>query len=152
MIQIREDNLSGEETRALLALHLAGMRTNSPPESVFALDLSGLQEPGIKVWTAWVGDEVAGVGALNMIDGCTGEIKSMRTHPDHVRKGVGTALLRHILAEARRRGLGAVKLETGSGPAFEPALALYRRHGFEPCGPFGNYRPSEFNQFMMLHL
>ena len=152
MIQIREDNLSGEATRALLALHLAEMQTNSPPESVFALDLSGLQAPAIKVWTAWIGDEVAGMGALNTLDDRTGEIKSMRTHPDHIRKGVGAALLLHILAEAQRRGLSVVKLETGSGSAFEPALALYRRHGFEPCGPFGYYRPSEFNQFMMLRL
>ena len=63
MFDIREDDLSGAPTRALLAIHLAGMQAESPPESVFALDLSGLQQPGICVWTAWDGDSIAGVAA-----------------------------------------------------------------------------------------
>ena len=64
MIAIRRDDLEGEDTRALLALHLAGMRANSPPESVFALDLSGLQRPEVTVWTAWIDQTVVGVAAL----------------------------------------------------------------------------------------
>ena len=52
MFEIREDDLSGEPTCELLRLHLAGMRADSPPGEVFALDLSGLQTPDITVWTA----------------------------------------------------------------------------------------------------
>jgi putative acetyltransferase len=36
----RPDDLSGAPTLHLLRLHLQGMRANSPPGSVFALDLS----------------------------------------------------------------------------------------------------------------
>jgi putative acetyltransferase len=152
MFDIREDDLSGEPTRALLALHLLGMHANSPPEHVFALDLTGLKAPGVTVWSVWDGPELAGIGALKALGDGAGEIKSMRTDPQHLRKGVAAALLAHIIGEARRRGYERLSLETGSGAAFEPALALYRRHGFASGGAFGGYQPSDFNQFMHLEL
>lgn len=148
MFEIREDDLTGAPTRALLALHLAGMHATTPPEHVFALDLTALQAPGITVWTVWDGEEVVGVGALKDLGDGTGELKSMRTHPDHLRRGVAAALLEHVEQVARARGLTRLSLETGRGPAFEPALALYRRHGFENGDAFGEYAPSAFNQFL----
>ena len=150
--EIREDDLSGEATRELLRLHLAGMHASSPPGHVFALDLSALKTPGMTVWTAWVGDAIAGIGALKDLGGGLGEIKSMRTHPDFLRRGVGAALLERIIAEARARGMRRLSLETGSGPAFEPALALYRKRGFVDGGAFADYTRSEFNQFLHLDL
>ena len=152
MIEIREDDLSGEPTRALLALHLAGMHANSPLGSVFALDLSGLSAPGVTVWTAWRDGAIAGIGALKVLAGGSGEIKSMRTHPDHLRSGVAEALLRHIIAEARRGGLQRLSLETGSGPAFDPALTLYRKYGFANGESFSDYTRTSFNQFLHLDL
>jgi putative acetyltransferase len=152
MFEIREDDLSGEQTRALLALHLAGMHASSPPGSVFALDLSGLQVPEITVWSAWETNTLLGIGALKVVDPTTGEIKSMRTHPEHLRRGVAAALLEHIIAEARRRHLTRLSLETGSGPAFEPALALYRNRGFANGERFGDYTQTDFNQFLHLPL
>lgn len=152
MLAIREDDLSGEAVRALLALHLAGMHASSPPGTVYALDLSGLQVPEVTVWTAWQGGALAGIGALKALADGGGEVKSMRTHPDHLRRGVGAALLEHIIAEAGARGLRRLSLETGSGPAFEPALQLYRKRGFRNGEPFGGYAPSEFNQFLHLAL
>ena len=152
MFDIRQDDLSGAPTRALLAIHLAGMQAESPPESVFALDLSGLQQPDICVWTAWDGDEITGVAALRDLGGGQGELKSMRSHPDHLRRGVAAALLRHIIGQARQRGMTRLSLETGSGPAFDPALTLYRRNGFGNGEAFGDYRASAFNQFLHLGL
>jgi putative acetyltransferase len=152
MFDIRPDDLTDPQTRALLALHLAGMQANSPAEAVFALDLSGLQAADVTVWTLWDGDRIAGVGALRTIDAGHGEIKSMRTHPDHVRKGVGRAMLLHIVGEARRRGMEKLSLETGSGVAFEPALALYLGQGFIDGEAFGGYEKSAFNQFLHLQL
>ena len=152
MVDIRQDDLRGEPTRALLALHLADMHANSPAGSVFALDLSGLQAPDVTVWTAWLGETVAGVGALKMLADGGGELKSMRTDPAHLRKGVAAALLDHIIDESRRRGLSRLSLETGSGPAFDPALALYRRRGFTDGEAFGGYERSAFNQFLHLAL
>jgi putative acetyltransferase len=144
---IRVDDLASEPVRDLLRLHLAGMHASSPPGSVFALDLSGLKQPSVTVWTVWRGESLAGIGALKMLGDGTAEIKSMRTHPDYLRQGVGEALLRHIMAEARARGLVRLSLETGSGPAFEPAIALYRRHGFTAGDRFSNYTKSDFNRF-----
>lgn len=152
MLTIREDDLSGAPTRALLAFHLSEMRANSPPGLAFALDLSGLHRPDVTVWTAWEGEALAGVGALKALDGRAGEIKSMRTHPDRLRRGVAAALLEHIVGEARARGLRRLSLETGGGPAFEPALALYRKRGFIDGEPFADYKRSAFNQFLHLDL
>lgn len=152
MLTIREDDLSGEASRELLALHLAGMQANSPAGHVFALDLSGLTAPGVTVWSAWVGDAIAGIGALKRLDDGTGEVKSMRTHPDHLRRGVAAALLEHIIAAARAAGCTRLSLETGSGPSFDAALTLYRRRGFSNGAAFGDYVGSEFNQFLHLPL
>jgi putative acetyltransferase len=151
-LEIREDDLSGDQTLELLRLHLQGMQSSSPPGSVFALDLSGLKAAGVSVWTAWIGDAVAGIGALRDLGDRTGELKSMRTHPAFLRRGVASALLEHIVSVARERGMTRLSLETGSGPAFEPALALYRRRGFVDGEAFAQYRRSPFNQFLHLQL
>jgi putative acetyltransferase len=152
MLTIRPADLAEAQTRALLALHLAGMQANSPAEAVFALDLSGLARPDVRVWTCWAGESIAGVGALRTLDAAHGEVKSMRTHPDHLRRGAAAALLAHIVAAARASGMTRLSLETGSGPAFDPALALYRRHGFVEGAAFGDYEKSAFNQFLHLEL
>ncbi len=152
MFEINEDDLSGDQTRALLMLHLAGMHANTPAGGVFALDLSGLQAPGVTVWTAWCEGQVASIGALKSEADGTAEIKSMRTHPDFVGMGAGAAILQTIIAAARARGVRRLSLETGSGSAFEPALRLYRRHGFMPGAAFGPYPPNDFSQFMHLEL
>jgi putative acetyltransferase len=152
MLVIREDDLTADATRALLALHLSGMHENSPPGHVFALDLSGLQAPNVTVWSAWDGDSIAGIGALKELGDGTAEVKSMRTHPAHLRKGVGAALLEQIIAAARARGVRRLSLETGRGPAFEPALAMYRRRGFTDGAAFGDYVQSAFNQFLHMEL
>jgi putative acetyltransferase len=151
-LSLHIDDLSSEQTRGLLAIHLAGMHENTPAGHVFALDLSGLQAPGVTVWSAWRGDAIAGIAALKELDAASGEVKSMRTHPDHLRRGVAAALLDHIIGEARRRGLSRLSLETGRGPSFEPALVLYRRSGFVGGAAFGDYEASDFNQFLHLDL
>lgn len=152
MFSIRVDDLHDERVQDLLRLHLRGMHANSPPGAVFALDLSGLRRPGITAWTAWQGERVAGIGALRDLGGMQGEVKSMRTHPDFLRRGVGALVLETIIGAARAAGMARLSLETGSGPAFEPALALYRRRGFLPGDAFGDYEASAFNQFLHLAL
>lgn len=151
-ITIREDDLTGDAVQALVAYHLGAARANSPPGHSFALDLSGLQTPDITVWTAWRGSDIAGIGALKAHPNLLGEIKSMRTHPDHLRAGVGGAILDHIVATARARGYVRISLETGSGEAYAAARALYRTRGFVDGGAFGDYVASAFNQFLHLEL
>ncbi len=119
---------------------------------MFALDLAGLQGPDISVWSAWRGTAIAGVAALKRVSDSVGELKSMRTHPDHLRTGVAACLLEFIIEQARCRGFARLSLETGSGPAFEPALALYRKRGFVEGKAFSDYTKSAFNRFFHLTL
>src|SRR5262245_14163173 len=137
---------------ALLRLHLAGMHANSPPGSNNAFDLSGLKAPDINVYTAWRDDRLLGMAALRALDAVTGAIKSMRTDPAHLRKRAAATLLDPILGGARERGYRRLSLEAGSGPAFEPALALYRKNGFIDGEAFGGYEVTSFNQFLHLYL
>lgn len=150
--EIRQDDLSGQAVQALLALHLGGMHANSPPGHVFALDLSGLRAPEMTVWSVWDGDDLAGIGALKALGDGVGELKSMRTAPGHLRKGVAAALLDHIIAVARARAWKRLSLETGRGPAFEPALALYRKRGFVDGDAFADYAGGTFSQFLHMDL
>lgn len=136
----------------LLRLHLAAMQVHSPPGTVHALDLSGLQRPEVSFFTAWEGEELLGCGALRELSPAHGEIKSMRTAPRHLRKGVAAALLRHMIEVAKRRGYRRVSLETGSGEAFEGAIGLYGKFGFARGEAFGSYVATDFNQFFHLDL
>jgi putative acetyltransferase len=149
---IRLDDLTGPEIRALLEEHLRHMHELSPPESVHALDLSGLQRPEVRFWTCWDGDDLLGCGALKELGGAHGEIKSMRTANAHRRRGVARAVLAHILADARERSFERLSLETGSQPGFEPARKLYERFGFRYCGPFADYTDDPNSTFMTLTL
>lgn len=151
-MEIIVDDLSGAEVHELLREHLRSMHVHSPPESVHALDLDGLRQPGITFWTVREGGELLGCGALKELDAGHGEIKSMRTAAAHLRKGVARSMLAHILAEARRRGYRRVSLETGSAEAFRPAQRLYESFGFAYCGPFEGYIEDGFSVFLTLEL
>ena len=152
-MHIRLDDLRGPEIHALLEEHLCGMRASSPPESVHALDLDGLRQPNIRFWTAWDGKDLMGCGALKLLDARHGEIKSMRTAEQHLRKGVARALLAHIVEQAQQMGLQRLSLETGPLiPAFAAAHKLYQAFGFEECGPFSHYKRDPFSVFMTRRL
>ncbi len=149
---VKPGDFTDDRVKALLTRHLEGMHASSPPGHVFALDWSGLQKPEISFYALWEGEELLGFGALKELGSRTGEIKSMRTADAHLRRGVAAAILEHIIAEARQRGYVRLSLETGSGPAFEPALTFYRKYGFTEGGAFGGYEKSPFNQFLHLDL
>ena len=145
---IKPDNLTSPEVHQLLQQHLQSMALHSPPESIHALDIDALRQPGITFWTAWDTDELLGCGALKELDAQHAEIKSMRTASAHLRKGVANALLAHIMDEAKRRGYQRLSLETGSAAAFEPAHRLYAASGFALCGPFAGYAADPYSVFM----
>ena len=147
-MEIRIDDLQGAAIAALLQVHLDAMHQYSPPESVHALDLDALRHPSITFWTAWNNDELMGCGALKMLGGTHAELKSMRTAESHVRKGVARALLRHIEAAARAKGIRQLSLETGPHAPFAAAQNLYRSEGFVECGPFASYTLDPYSMFM----
>lgn len=151
-LRIVPDDLTGDEIEALLRLHLEEMRRWSPVESVHALPIERLRAPDVTFFSAWDGPRLAGCGALRELDARHGEIKSMRTAPAYLGRGVGKAILRHLLAESRARGYARVSLETGRPDAFVAARTLYESHGFVPCPPFGDYREDPFSVCMTLAL
>ncbi|MEM8769528.1 MAG: GNAT family N-acetyltransferase [Pseudomonadota bacterium] len=150
--RIIEDPITGPEIRTLLADHLEDMHAVTPPESVHALDIQGLQGRDITFWSIWDEDTLLGCGALKDLGDGTGEIKSMRTAEAFRGRGVGACMLEHIIKAARSRGYSALYLETGSMEAFAPALALYTRFDFDECGPFGEYQGDPNSTFMWKQL
>lgn len=152
LLDIRLDDLSDPRIAAFLEEHLADMRRVSPPESVHALDLQGLRHPDIRFWTAWHtgagAQALVATAALKRLDADHAELKSMRTADAWRGQGVAARMLAYVLEQARAQGYTRLSLETGSQPFFAPARALYARHGFEDCGPFGTYRPDPASQFM----
>ncbi|HRD96888.1 MAG TPA: GNAT family N-acetyltransferase [Rubrivivax sp.] len=148
-IRVRIDDLSSPQVQALIAEHLAGMQGNSPAGHVHALAIEGLRKPGLTFWSAWQGAALCGCGALKALDATSGEVKSMRTRSGFLRQGVGQAVLDEIVRTARARSYSRLYLETGTGPAFAAAHALYLRNGFGWCGAFADYAATDFNVFMV---
>jgi putative acetyltransferase len=144
---IRIDDLSSPAIAAFLEEHISDMRSVSPPESKHALDLAGLRQPDITFWTLWHEGQIAGCCALRQLAADHGEVKSMRTARALRRQGLAVRLLEHLIQEARTRGYRRLSLETGAMPFFEPARRLYRKFGFEPCGPFASYRDDPNSAF-----
>lgn len=151
-MQIIQDNLSGQQIKALLEDHLHNMTLHSPPESRHVLDLSKLKSPEITFWTIWEKTELLGCGALKRLNSSEYEIKSMKTSAQHLRKGVAKNMLKHIISHAEKLGCRALYLETGSMLAFEPAKLLYMGFGFKLCEPFAEYKEDPNSIFMYRNL
>ena len=151
-VTIRQDDLTGPEVVGLLAQHLTEMGSQSPAESVHALDVAALRGHDVTFWSAWSGDRLAGCAALKQLDAGHAEIKSMRTADDFRGRGIGAVVLAHLLDAARGRGYSRVSLETGSNEPFAPARRLYARHGFVECEPFADYVLDPWSVFMTLEL
>ena len=149
---IEVDDLSRPAIHELLTEHLANMYELSPPEQVFALDLSKLKAPDITFWTAWDNELLLGCGALKQLSSRHGEIKSMRTPAKLRGRGAGRAILERIIATARERSYALLSLETGTHPAFQPAQQLYTSTGFQESGPFADYKEDPHSLFMQLRL
>lgn len=151
---IRRADFGDPDLATFLRGHLDDMAPTAPPESRHALDFRGLNPSSVRMWTGHEGGALVATGALAALDplGLDEEVKSMRTHPDVRGRGVGRAMLTHLLRDARERGVQRLWLETGSMAFFEPARALYRGAGFTDCAPFGSYRPDPHSIFLTLAL
>lgn len=147
-LRVIVDDVTGKAICDFLESHVAEMREVSPPESKHALDLEGLRMPEVTLWSVYAGTQLIGCGGIKELDATHGEIKSMRTAPAQQGNGVGSYLLRHMLDQALQRGYTRLSLETGSYEFFAPARALYAKHGFTYCGPFGDYKLDPNSVFM----
>lgn len=146
------DDPRAADVRALLERHLAYARATTAPDEVYALEVDALADPAVTFFSYREGGELLGVGALKRLDDGHAEIKSMHTAEAARGRGVGRAMVEHLLGVARERGYRRISLETGTGPAFAAARSLYAGVGFVPCPPFGDYRPSPNSACMTLAL
>jgi putative acetyltransferase len=152
MMRIIPGDFSDPSVVELLRVHLASARAETAPGSAHALDFAGLQSPDIRLWAAWEGGTLLGMGALKRLSPDHGEVKSMHTAQSVRRRGTGSAMLRHIISSARESGMSRLSLETGSWDYFKPAHALYRSHGFVECPPFADYVADPNSVFLSLDL
>jgi putative acetyltransferase len=144
---ISVDDPRRPEVGALLERHLGFCLSETPPEHSFALDVDGLLDQKVTFVSFRGGDTVLGVAAIKELGAGHAEIKSMHTVAEARGRGVGRALLTHLLDTARARGYRLVCLETGTTPGFAAARALYESAGFVPTGPFADYPVTGDNCF-----
>jgi putative acetyltransferase len=151
-VVVAVDDPRATDIRTLLEAHLAFSREATPPAYSFALEVDKLAEPAVTFFSARMDGSVVGVGALKRLDDSHAEIKSMHTSAAMRGRGVGRAVVEHIIEFARARGYQRVSIETGTSEVFAPARALYAGVGFEPCAPFGDYTDSPYNTCMTMVL
>lgn len=149
---IAADDPRRPDVRALLERHRDFALGQTPVEHSFALDTDGLLDPAITFFSYRAGGTVLGIGAIKVLGPDHAEIKSMHTAEIARGRGIGRAMLTHLIEQARARGVRRVSLETGTTAAFGPARMMYASAGFVPCGPFAGYQPSDDNFFMTLDL
>ena len=113
-MEIIEGGLDTPEVIELLRLHMESVRANPTPGGAHVLDAAGLKRPDITFWSAWREGKLIGCSAIRELDPAHGEIKSMRTAPDQLRRGAGASLMSHMLGVARSRGYRRLSLETGA--------------------------------------
>lgn len=147
-MRIVPGDLTDSRIVMLLRHHYAKCHEVTPKCSAHVFTIEKLAAPDIDFWAAWDGEDLLGVGAMKPLDATHGEVKSMHTAQSARRRGVASALLKHIISTSRARGLQRLSLETGSFEYFEPAVALYKAHGFVECAPFGEYRPDPNSVFL----
>jgi putative acetyltransferase len=150
--EISVDDPRAADVLLLLQRHLEFARTHTRPEDVYALDVDGLVHPAVTFYSFRRRGQLLAVGALKQLDPRHAELKSMHTAAAERGRGIGRAMVDHLLGVAWARGYYRVSLETGSMAVFAPARSLYAGAGFTPCGPFGDYPASDNSAFMTLLL
>jgi putative acetyltransferase len=147
-MDIKEGDLNDKRVIQLIEDHMTLMKKYSPPSAYHFLDLHEYEDPKLTIWTAWGENELLGMGALKELSPTHGELKSIKTHEDHLREGVAQNIVGYILKQAIKRGYTQVSLETGSQKEFEPAIQFYKSIGFKECGPFDGYEEDPASVFM----
>ncbi|SDJ96301.1 putative acetyltransferase [Actinopolyspora mzabensis] len=137
-LELRAEDPSSEDVRALLDRHLRFTRDHSPAEECYALDETALDAENVSLFGLRDGSELLAIGALKRIESFHLELKSMHTAESARERGVGRAMLRQLVAWADSNGYARISLETGSNAAFTPARLLYESAGFRTCEPFGD--------------
>lgn len=147
-LAFREADLADPRIQHLLASHTERALSNARCREGHALDLDALRGSNIDVRSIWKDGKPIAVGALRAVDATHGELKSMFVADEARGRGVGRALLDHLVDFAREKGMTRLSLETGASDYFDAARALYARNGFEVCDAFADLPPHDDSVFM----
>jgi GNAT superfamily N-acetyltransferase len=107
-------------------------------------------EPGGEIYFALAGDEALGTCAVVPHGPGVYELSKMAVAPHAQGRGVGDLLVRRAIAFAREAGARTLMLV--SSRRLEPALRLYRRHGFRevPLAPDEDYARADIRMELQL--
>ncbi len=147
-----ETPLQDDVLRLVTALN-AHLNPLSPPEFQFQMTVEEMAESATSLFVAR--DETGravGMGALKFHSPHLAEVKRMFTVPEARGRGVGSAIVQRIIAEARAKGIAQLKLETGTKQVMPEAWALYQRNGFSPSSAFLDYPSSAHSAFFAIEL
>lgn len=106
-------------------LPLALLLEADPAEQRIAAYLPGAW--GFAALAGNSGNEVVGACVAGLVGEQTAEIFNITVAPNRQQQGIGSGLLRFVLASLAEKGVRRVELGTGS---FGHQLTYYQRHGF----------------------
>jgi putative acetyltransferase len=146
MVRVAIERPDQPEAIALVDALDAYQKPLYPAESHHGIDIAALLQPRVVFAVARTADgEAVGCGAF-VAEGDWAELKRMYVLPAQRGQGVARAVLAFLEAEALRRGIGLMRLETGN---LQPqALRFYERAGYLRRGPFGDYDDDPHSVFM----
>ena len=148
-IAVQLDDPNAPDARALLQAAHELMQSLFPETPPRAPSIAPLKAPEARFFTARMDQRVVGCCALILHRGFA-EIKRMYVAPGAREQGIASHLLKSVERTARLEGHNLLKRE--SGALLTGAHRLYARHGFVPCGAFGNHSPSAVSLFMEKYL
>lgn len=145
-MQIAFETPDQPDVHALIAELDAYLYALYPADSVYALDIASLLDPGVLFAVVRDGaGATVGCGAIVLTPGYA-EIKRVYVRPQARGQGLARRLMEALEQAAVQRGRRTLMLETG--PTQAEALLLYERLGYRRCGPFGDYPDDPYSVFM----
>lgn len=84
--------------------------------------------------------------ALRKLDAGTCEMKRLYVAPQHRSHGIGEALVKRLIVQARQCGYGIMRLDTLA--RLKPAIALYKRFGFVETSAYNDATLEGITYFM----
>ena len=118
-----------------------------PTESNHCLDLSTVTDEQLRcIIVRDEGGLPAGCGALLFHENGSAEIKRVYIRPEYRGRKLGEQIVSAIETIASEKNLSLLQLETGIH--HQPAIALYRRCGYEICNAFPPYATDPLSVYM----
>lgn len=104
--------------------------------------------PGAWGFAAKEDDQVVGACVAGLMGEQTAEIFNIAVAPSHQQRGIGSGLLRFVLASLAGKGVRRVELGTGS---FGHQLIYYQRHGFRVHAVLKDHFLAHYPEPLMEH-